>query len=75
MDGQESAVFTSEVVDTASSRRWRKGRPLSVYSWHLISEDRPLTACELAISYTDPRQRWVEVPQGQRCHNCSTRFE
>ena len=75
MDGRESAVYTSEIVDTGPSRRWRKSQPLSVYGWHLIPADRPLTACGLEISYTEPRRRWVEIPEDQRCQGCRRRFE
>lgn len=75
MDGWESAVFTSEIVDAGASRRWRKSRSVRAYNWHLIHSERALTWCGLEISYTEPRRLWGEISQGQRCQSCCERFE
>ena len=74
MDGRESAVFTSETVDVEATRRWRKGRSVLTYHWHLIRSEQPRTWCGLDISYTEPRRPWGEIPDDQRCQTCGERF-
>ena len=71
----ESAIFVSQLIDGGDASRWRRHRPVRVYSWHLIDGERALTWCGLSISYTDPRRPWREVAQDQRCQSCLGRLE
>jgi hypothetical protein len=78
VDGFETAVFTSQLVDVAAggARRWRRRPPVSPYSWHLIHAERPLTWCGLEFSYAFSQRRlWSETPEDQRCQSCIGRLE
>jgi hypothetical protein len=38
--------------------------------WHLADAERALTVCGIDVGYGDPRRRWSETPEDQRCQMC-----
>ena len=38
--------------------------------WHLAEVERALTWCGLDVGYGNPRRRWSETPENQRCELC-----
>jgi hypothetical protein len=71
----ESAVYISQLVESADAGGWRRRRPVQVYRWHLIHAERALTWCGLSISYRNPRRPWSTVAEDRRCQNCVRRLE
>jgi hypothetical protein len=38
--------------------------------WHLADAERALTLCGIDVGYGNPRRRWSETPEDQRCQMC-----
>ena len=43
--------------------------------WHVADAERALTWCGLDVGYGNPRRRWSETPEGQRCQICRDRLD
>jgi hypothetical protein len=42
--------------------------------WHVADVERALTWCGIDVGYGNPRRRWSETPQDQRCQMCMDRL-
>jgi hypothetical protein len=77
-----SGVFISQLcdadVDAEAIGRWtsrrRRRQQVCVATWHLVHSERALTWCGLDIGYGNPRRRWIETPEDQRCQRCIGRL-
>jgi hypothetical protein len=38
--------------------------------WHVADAERARTWCGLDVDYGNPRRRWSETPEDQRCQIC-----
>jgi hypothetical protein len=41
--------------------------------WHVADVQRALTWCGIDVGYGNPRRRWSETPENQRCQMCLDR--
>jgi len=41
--------------------------------WHVADAERALTWCGIDVGYGNPRRRWSETPEDQRCQMCIDR--
>ena len=71
----ESAVYVSQLVESADAGGWRRRRPVRVYRWHLVHDERALTWCGLGISFRNPRRPWSAIAEDRRCQVCSRRLD
>ncbi len=71
----ESAVFISQLVDGYGAGGWRRRRLVRSARWHMIDDERALTRCGIAFSYTSPRRPWRAIADDQRCQSCLERHE
>jgi hypothetical protein len=42
--------------------------------WHVADAERAMTWCGLDVGYANPRRRWSETPEDQRCQMCMDRL-
>jgi hypothetical protein len=42
--------------------------------WHVADVERALTWCGIDVGYGNPRRRWSETPEEQRCQMCLDRL-
>ncbi len=71
----ESAVLIGQLVDGYGAGGWRRRRLVRAARWHLIDDERALTRCGIAFSYTSPRRPWRGIADDQRCQSCLERHE
>jgi hypothetical protein len=43
--------------------------------WHVADVERALTWCGIDVGYGNPRRRWSETPEDQRCQMCMDRLQ
>jgi len=43
--------------------------------WHVADAERAMTWCGIDVGYGNPRRRWSETPEDQRCQMCMDRLD